>query len=377
MMITRRTYYLFSLLLLTAACKQAYTPPVISANQAYLVVEGFINNGPDSTYITVTHTFKLKDTASVTPELHARLTVEGKDKSSYPLTEWGKGQYGVPSLILNNTVQYRLHIKTAAGKEYLSDYVTLRSSPPIDSINWERTAGGVQIYSNTHDPQNATHYYRWDYMQVWEFHSYYYQQYQNLHDSFQIYSPNTHYTCWAHAPNTNILINSTDKLTRDVVYKFPLTLIPVNSWLISVRYSINVKQYALSPEAYNFWQDMQRNSEQIGSIFSPQPSSRSNGNVHAVSDSSEEVIGYISGGTLRQQRIFITPFDVPNWRPGSYEVCEVADFPLDTALLFTRDGGEVPVDSFRNDQNKLRWNITVYSCTDCRVAGITLKPPYW
>src|SRR5215467_8784559 len=105
------------LLFFCMACKDKYVPLIVSDKKTYLVVEGFINNGPDSTYITITRTFKLDDTARITRELHARLTVEGKDNSSYPLTEWGNGQYGVPSLALNKAVQYRLHITTAAGKQ--------------------------------------------------------------------------------------------------------------------------------------------------------------------------------------------------------------------------------------------------------------------
>jgi hypothetical protein len=40
---------------------------------------------------------------------------------------------------------------------------------------------------------------------------------------------------------------------------------------MAVRYSINVRQYGLTKEAYNYWQIIQKSSQQSGSIFDPQP----------------------------------------------------------------------------------------------------------
>src|ERR1700733_1883985 len=134
------------LFILSAACKEAYDPPVISTDHAYLVVDGFINNGPDSTVITLSRTFKLNDSVTTAPaELSAQVSVQGSDNSLFPLPELGNGNYGVPSLILNPAQQYRLHIATSDGKLYRSDYVPLKSSPPIDSVNWINSDNGLQF----------------------------------------------------------------------------------------------------------------------------------------------------------------------------------------------------------------------------------------
>jgi hypothetical protein len=364
-------------ILLFAACRQSYTPPIHSTNNSYLVVEGFINNGQDSTYITVTHTFKLIDTSYVTPELHAQLTVEGKDNSSYPLKEWGNGQYGATSLVLNKALQYRLHIKTSNGKEYASEYVDLKSSPPIDSVSFRRTRQGVEIDANSHDPQSASHYYRWDYVETWEFHSVYGTDIQYLNHMIVPLFPNPYYTCWKYAANTNILLTSTTKLASDVVSQFPLVAIPENSWIISVRYSILVKQYVLTPEAYNFWLTLQKNTEQIGSIFSPQPTALT-GNVHNLADSSETVIGFISAGTLQKQRIFITPGQIPNWRPGNYEdPCPIINIPKDSLEYFLGNGSSLPLGFDGGSSSFPRYDVSGASCVDCTLTGTNIKPLFW
>ena len=366
------------LALLFGACKESYDAPVKSTNNSYLVVEGFINNGPDSTFINLTHTFKLDDTSRVTPELRAKVTVEGKSNGSYPLQEWGGGVYGVPSLALNTAQQYRLHILTAAGKEYVSDYLDLKTSPPIDSISWRRTAAGdVQIYANTHDPQNASHYYRWDYQETWEFNSAFYASIQYVNHKITGLFPNPYYTCWKHASSTNILLASSTKLSTDEISLAPLVAIPNGSWELAIRYSILVRQYVLTADAYNFWLQMQKNTEQIGSIFSPQPS-EPKGNVHSLKDPTEQVIGFVSAGTLQQKRIFITPDQIPGWHSDPYFDCGLQNIPQDSLEYYL--GGfayNLPVDQLPPGLGPPRFHIADAPCVNCTLTGTNIKPPYW
>jgi hypothetical protein len=365
--------------LIPMSCREAYVPPVVSTKTSFLVVEGFINNGSDSTLINLTRSFSLADSSSLQPELHAQLDVEGKDNSSYPLVEIGNGQYGVASLTLTNGVQYRLHIRTGAGKDYLSDFSDLKVSPPIDSINWKRTDSGLQIYANTHDPQAASRYYRWEYQQTWQFNSIYYSSAKYIGDTVIVQGSTDDYTCWKNANSQNILLASTAKLSQDVIAGYPLVLIPPDSWLISQEYSILVKQYTLTPEAYQFWSDLQKNSEQLGSIFSPEPF-QTKGNIHAVGDTSELVIGYISAGTSRQQRIFILPVDIPNWGFGAYQPgCVTISIPNnpDSLRQWLSSFGFLPIGPSPGPNIRARVDISYSSCIDCRLTGTNIKPSFW
>jgi uncharacterized protein DUF4249 len=364
---------------LSVACKEAYVPPVISSNKRFLVVEGFINNGADSTYFHLTRSYKLDDSASLQPELHAVLNVEGKDNSSYPLVELGNGYYASPGLALNNAIQYRLHIRTADAKQYASDFVDLKTSPPIDSISWVRNADGLQIYCNTHDDQKASRYYRFEYGETWQFNAVFYSTLEYVNDSLRNRAVNNMYTCWKSVNSTNILLASTAKLSKDVV-QFPVVLVPSNSWMISIKYSILVRQYVLTSEAYDFWSDLQKNSEQIGSLFSPEPF-QSKGNIHSISDSNELVIGYVSAGTMRQQRIFLTPFDIPNWIFGTYDdACRLMSIKNDpdTLTQFLSGFGYLPIGlDPSSGGGKPRVEITFTSCADCTQIGTNVKPYFW
>jgi hypothetical protein len=371
----RLTVTLMSGLMGALACRETYIAPVVSTKDRYLVVEAFINNGIDSTLISLTRSFSLDDSSTLRPELNAQVAVEGRDNSSYPIPEIGNGQYGLPGLALNNALQYRLHIKTSAGKEYRSDYVDLKVSPPIDSVNWRSSDSGLQIYVNTHDPQGTTRHYRWEYQQTWQFNSVYFSNYAYTNHQLIPRTFNNFYTCWKSGGSTNILLGSSDKLSQDEIAGFPLVLIPPSSWMISIKYSILVKQYPLTPEGYAFWSDLQKNSEQLGSIFSPEPS-QSKGNIHSVTDTSEMVIGYVEGGTLQRQRIYITPDQIPDWLYSSYDgACRLDTIGNDPKDLMNYLGGVeyLPIDLTPFGAVSISSSV----CADCRLIGTNIKPSFW
>src|ERR1700712_56184 len=151
----REKYLLILIVIAVISCKKPYNPPATTAPGTYLVVEGVINSGNDSTIIKLSHTVKISEKTSTNPELNAVVTLEGDQNVSYPLIAMGDGRYVSSALNLNSSHKYRLNIKTAAVEEYLSDYVAVVNSPPIDSISFDAkgtpAAPGLNIYANTHD----------------------------------------------------------------------------------------------------------------------------------------------------------------------------------------------------------------------------------
>ena len=73
-------------------------------------------------------------------------------------------------------------------------------------------------------------------------------------------------------------------------------------------YSINVKQYALSHEAYLFFEKIKKNTEQLGSIFDPQPSELQ-GNIHCITNPAETVVGYVDISEEKVQRNFYQEYE--------------------------------------------------------------------
>src|SRR5215469_11099559 len=317
------------MMLLFATCKQAYDPQIQANNSKLLVEEGFLNSGQGPTVIRLSRTTDVHDTI-LKPEIGAQLTVEGDDGNKFSLVENGNGEYKIDQLPLNSNAKYRLDIKTADGKEYASDYSPVRYTPPIDSITWQRENGGVRIYVNAHDPQNATRYYQWKYEETWEIHSAFYNSLKYIFDVLnepirvELKYPDqsidsTIYRCWNTLNSSSIILGSTEKLISDVVY-LPVQYIEPHSEKLSVLYSINLRQYAISHDNYLFLQKMKRNTEQLGTLFDAQPSETS-GNIHCLTVPGETVIGYVEVSQEQVKRIFIANSQVPGWnlQSGCFE----------------------------------------------------------
>src|SRR5690606_3079137 len=117
------------------------------------------------------------------------------------------------------------------------------------------------------------------------------------------------YTCWKTQYSTQILLGSSVKNTRDVIIDNKLILIPNRSEKLGLKYSINVRQYVLTRPAYEYWENIKKNNENIGGIFDSQPSYMQ-GNIYNVADKDEPVIGFVSVTGLQEKRIFIDGYKI-------------------------------------------------------------------
>lgn len=363
-------------MLTMAACKQEYPLPRETNDLNLLVVEGLLNSGPGPTVVRLTRTFNPTDVGSVVPEVNAQVSVEGENNSTFVLTGNTKGEYINNQLNLDNAVKYRLRIRTTGGKEYLSDFVPVQLTPPIDSVHWKRTGEAIQLLVSTHDPQNTTWYYRWEYNETWEIHSDFISNYRWVDPNVVLRpDPFAIYFCWRHEASTRVFLNSSAKLTQDVISAQQLHSIPLGTEKISIRYSVLVRQYALTEEAYQFWEIMKKNTEQVGTLFDPQPSQLLS-NIHAVNDPGEPVIGYVSAGSISENRLFINRNEVEPWRYR--RDCVERVIPLDSLRYFFPNDQYIPLQEWYAPGGRLGgYTSSLRNCVDCTTRGTNVRPAFW
>jgi hypothetical protein len=375
---------LFVLAALCCQCKEKYVSPYVTPNVGYLVVEGFITGNAPINY-TLSRTLPLPGDSTIPRESGADVEVEGSDNSSISLVDQGGGVYSsVDTPMLNAQTRYRLRIHTSEGEDYLSDFVPFRLSPPIDSINWIETSAGVTIYANTHDPANATHYYQWNFDETWEFHADEESEYEYDTAAGRVIprpASSEIWTCWHEGPSTNVLLGNSTKLAQDVIYEQPLELLPKNGVQLSILYTTLVRQYALTDSAYSYYSILQKNTEEMGSIFDAQPSALI-GNIHSLTRPAEQVLGFISAGTVRQERIWISPAQVPDWRyiPACPSPNIVVGLDSISEVYPFTQGGWIPIDLHvpPGSNGVDGWTSNVVACVDCRAeGGVLYKPSYW
>lgn len=381
----------FLLILGSVCCKKPYNPRVTAGTNNYLVVEGIINPGGDSTVFIINETVKLNNSGTFNPVLGAIVSVEGEKNGAYFLTDiYNNGHYNsLSGLNLSSDQRYRLRIKTSE-KEYLSDFVVVKTTPPIDSVGYNVKDGNVNLYVNTHDATNSTRFYRWDYDETWQFHAKYESQFVLDPTSNSIVARNASqevYHCFGNNFSSHIVLTSTEKLAKDVVFQGPLTQMPLSSEKVETRYSILVRQYALTKDAFQFYQTLQKNTEQLGSIFDAQPSQLT-GNIRCLTNPSEPVVGYVTASTVQQKRIFINHTDLP----GDVQPIYPYDCEEDTAFYSQPKTG---VNQVQNDLINPPINLIptrglydgmghivgyLYStipCTNCTLRGTTQAPSWW
>ena len=365
------------------SCKKPYSPPAIKVDNRFLVIDGTLVNSVDSPSVfTLSRTVRLTDsTFASSPEPGALVSVEGENGDIHKFNELPGGVYKSTPILLNASARYRLTIITSNGEEYASDYVAVKQSPPIDSLTWQQQ-NDVMIYLDTHDPLNNTKYYRWDFTETYQYEAPLNAELSqsNGHLYYVDNTPNQTYDCWRSVNSSDILIGSTVALSQDVISKAPITIVPKNSQKISIKYSILVKQYALTQDAYQYFSILKKNTENLGSIFDAQPTQLA-GNIHSVKKPDEVVIGYFTASSVTQKRLFITKYDVRDWlfidTNLDCDVKSIGHYPAPDPRFFVYDYPDTTYFPYYFCGATCLM-IARRECVDCRVRGGTnQKPSYW
>lgn len=402
------------LIIAVTGCKKSYKPPVITAPGSYLVVEGVINAGPGKTTILLSKTVDLSSSNTVNPVLNASITIESDKGVNYAVPEEGYGKYVSASLFLEITAKYRLHIRTADNHEYLSDFVPVTNSPPVDNVSFTVKNNGIQIYVSTHDATNTTHFYRWEYEETWVLHTAYFSLFKSNGDTVleRDLDNDQIYQCWRSDTSTTITLGTSSGLSADVINNAPITFVEAGSRKLDGKqsqvftqkqpetnaYSILVKQFALTGDAYRYWINIKKNTQDIGRVFDPQPT-EIRGNIHSVTNPLEPVLGYISAGTTTTKRLFIANGDIPTvWTLNSpYDDCRMDSLFLDTLLrghlerinqentAFNLNRGtetnvlQIPVLGIYDPLTGKIIGHTGSSpyCVDCTLQGTNKVPDFW
>jgi len=370
------------------SCRKPYNPPLISSNQSYLVVDGVINSGSDSTIIYLSRTVKLNSKLFRNPEQGATLKVESDKNDVYILQETIPGKYITTNLNLPTDRNYRMHIYTSGNKEYASDYVENKITPPIDSVYAVPLTTGVQFSVTTHDNTNKTRYYRWDYTESWSY-EIGEQASRLIYRNGQILSrsPDSLVNLCYKYPrhNSSVFLANSAKLIQDVINKLPLGYVDGSTGKITKTYELLVNQYALTSEAYKYWTLLKTNSEGLGTITDPLPS-QSITNIHCITNPAEPVIGYVSVSTIAVKRVFLAGRNLPFAVLAKDSVScggGIIWMQPESTFLFRLNqlmasGDTLLVKFETRDDGVGGYSYENAICSDCRLrGGTTTKPAYW
>jgi len=371
--------------LILATCVEPFEIESIGLEDL-LVVEAFLSDEQKEHRVVLTRTAEI-DQFNFSPETGATIRIVEEGGPTVLLIESEEGIYLTPS-DFGGTVgsNYSLEIQTTDGGEYASTWVSLKSTPRIDSIygrfvptGSERGRRGIQFLLDTHDPGSQTHFYRWDWEETFEIRTPLNSKFDWIEGNLVLRREIPVDRCFASSSSADILIKSTEALQSDIVTEFPLNFVPGGRGDIKVKYSLLVRQYSLSKDAFLFWEGLRVQNETQGSLFDVQPASVI-GNIRSLTDENEVVLGFFDASQVSTARRFFTPEDfisqgfIP---PGDNVNCQLDTVAINEIGVYMQSLINSPTPREIYDVAIDQFLVAPRFCTDCSDRGDVNIPDFW
>lgn len=387
--------------LLLHACIEPYQPEV-GPYESTLVVDGIFTD-IDTATIILSRSYAYNDRL---PELisHASVIIEDDQGQRINLAETSPGKYqNDPAVFQGQPGRgYRLLIITPDGNQFESDWEVLKPAPPVTEVSYEyqefipdnpdrRPIPGIQLYLSTRDNENNTRYYRWEFVETYQFGlrfpPYVSVQFGNPpgrgnDQIFEIpFEEFEGFNCWKTEYSTRLLIGTTENLTEDAIEKIPIHYFTNETSRLYSRYSFFIKQYAISEDNYRYLKKLEEINQTTGSLFDPIPNEVF-GNIRSSDGKNIPVLGYFSVAGLDTLRTFILRQDMPvGFRAPLGPECENDTISLDYRMLYdgVRYGDKVLMDYYYDMfGNRVGFILTQPSCASCAVSGAANRRPlFW
>ncbi|MBK7408927.1 MAG: DUF4249 family protein [Saprospirales bacterium] len=187
-------------------------------------------------------------------------------------------------------------------------------------------------------------------------------------------NPDSLFTCYKTEDVKDIFTFNTERLTAPQIQGLPLHYVDTGTRKLFLRYSLLIKQYSISKEANEFWENIKKQNSGLGALYAIQPF-QIRGNIRNVLDEEEVVLGYFMAAGYTENRIFV------NRPPGvafHYPKCEIGEpGPFDLAPLWHSKPSSWPI-YLSQDPDGGAIKVLSKLCVDCRAHGAALeKPDFW
>jgi hypothetical protein len=391
----------FIILILTLyRCVDPYNPK-LDKYQSLLVVNALLTD-EDGPYIVRLSRTSIAPDEEPAMATGAQVSITDDLGNNISLIEGSDGIYNTDINTLRGVAgrEYTLKVRTSDGKEYESDPVMLHKSPDIDTVYYGKESKitdkgeieeGISIYIDSKGPAE-NNYFRWSYEEWWKFNIPYPVAYKYVDENNVYPITPENVTCYKNRKSDEVIIQLRDPDVNPEFIKSPICfLASEKSERLLMQYCIQVSQYAISENEYEFWRLMKDISESGGDIFDRQPYQIMS-NIHCVSDPAESVLGYFQVCGIKKKRIYIKGSEIVamGLKPYQYPCELVLKGPQD---YMSNELKPMTFDMIYHNFTMANYNFIaphyVFSnyydrlifadkyCSDCTVSGSPKKPDFW
>lgn len=377
------------LLVITSSCIEPFEGAVDSFEDI-LVVNATITNENKRQEVLLSRSFRFEE--NVTPaEENAEVVVRTEDGDQYIFEEVSPGKYlSNIAFAAEMNKEYTLMISTESGKSYASSGMQLPvQDTSIDNLYAERTTNndgteGMGIFVDSFDPSRGSNYYRHEYIETFKIIAPFWSPFDivvigegvSTITLDVILREREERICYGTNPSKSIQVASTLALSEDRLSKYNVRFIERDDYILTYRYSVLVRQYVQSPEAFSFYETLRGLSQSAGNVFSEDQPGFLAGNIFSLDNSRENIAGFFEVATVAEKRIFFDYEDFfPNEEPPPYIADCVPFSPSTEGGLGERDLlNLIYADAVRYYAPGL---VVQKRCGDCTVLGSNVVPDFW
>jgi hypothetical protein len=323
--------------------------------------------------------------------------IDSNGNESEQARSLGRGRYLIRIGELDANVAYGIRIEHN-GEIYESSLLRPLITPEIDSISWRQNDNGtISFHVSTHDDAGDVRFFMWNYVEDWEIRAvaptmvfYNPAWYNNADPRIEEFYTDWSFpfeNCWVNHVSDRFLMGSTEALSENRLIKHQIYEHDITDARFSRLYSVLVTQRAISQAAYEYFQNLRKQNEEMGGLFTPQPTEIL-GNIRSTTNSARRVLGYVEAvKNISQKRIFVDRRELDD-PPTVHSNCSFI-FDVDGNPRFPRTPAH-RAQVYRQGFRPSRIDIEFYpflivvtewalkECTDCREVGGTLnRPDFW
>jgi hypothetical protein len=334
------------LAILLPSCIKSFEPVIESRDAVKLVVTGQVNKGDRVQHINISNTSALSQPMYkyYLPVTGCIVMIVDNTGDCYAAADLLNGNYEafIPEEKLAVGASFKVVITTPEGDSIVSDYDQIHECPEVDSVYFvlEQIPStdpvvpairGIRFYFDLDAQNSSTRYFRWEATETWEYKAILAKQTELK-------------VCWMTGMVKDIFTLSTQNLVENKYKLYPLHFVDnFSSQRLKYGYSLLLRQYALSGDAFVYWDKVRKNNSEQGGLYETQPL-QIKGNLHNLSHPEKQVLGFFGASSATSKRIFVS--DVKDL-PSQYLDCEPDPRPE-------------------------------AQCVDClSVGGTNIKPAFW
>ena len=349
-------------------------------------------------------------------ERNAQVSVVDNKGNEYQFVETSPGTYlSNDNFAAEKDVEYTLNVITDKATSYVSSAESFGSVGQIEDLYIERDFNvegdeGVFIYLDGGSTSTSDQYYRYTYEESYKIIAPEWREEDFVLTNYDPCAlPTVTYdleivkreneegkVCYKTDYSNSIIQNSTVALQDNRAVGFPVRFLNRNNYIISHRYSILVKQYLQSIDAYNFY----RTLESFGSsenIFSSIQPGLLIGNIKAENDGDDQVVGYFEVASVTEKRAYFNYEDLfpeeplpdyavncfpssPPLEHPSYCYEGELNWPCPISIL---EGVNINLFAYYGENEEGigacpgPYLTTFRACSDCTVLGNSTMPDFW